>query len=235
MSKKTTQPKNLTNKTPSNFLAQFVLNFVLPIFVLTRLSTPDRLGPVKGLLLALAFPILYELFSVYKRRKINITSVIVIGGILLTGALGLLRVDAFWLAIRRAMPYVLIALVVIISQLIKRPLLQKLLSQILDLKKVEDAARANHSFKKLQTLYVHLTYMVVILCSALAISGFVTTKTVVTSPPLSSAFNNELAQLRIYNIPTVIIPLIVGSFAILLYLFFRLEKITGVDTEKLLK
>ena len=224
-----------SNNNPKNLILQLLLNFVIPIFILTRLSGPQMLGPIKGLLLALAFPIAYELFSIYSRKKVNITSVIVIVGIMITGALGLLQVSSFWLALRRAVPYLFIAAVLIGSQLIKKPIIQKLFDQMLDNKKIDTAAKKQGTIHKIQLLYSRVAYLAAALFLAISLTNFIVTKRVVVSPPKSTAFNQELARLRLLSILSVTVPLLAGSVLLTFYIFLRLEKLTGLTTEELTK
>ena len=224
-----------SNNNPKNLILQLLLNFVIPIFILTRLSGPQMLGPIKGLLLALAFPIAYELFSIYSRKKVNITSVIVIVGIMITGALGLLQVSSFWLALRRAVPYLFIAAVLIGSQLIKKPIIQKLFDQMLDNKKIDTASKKQGTIHKIQLLYSRVAYLAAALFLAISLTNFIVTKRVVVSPPKSTAFNQELARLRLLSILSVTVPLLAGSVLLTFYIFLRLEKLTGLTTEELTK
>ena len=130
---------------------QLITNFVIPIFVLTKLSSNSALGPVKALILAITFPILYEVYNVVTTKKVSATSIIIIIGLLVTGLLGLLRISSFWLAIRRAVPYLFIVCVIVISHFINRSVLMTFLNQVLDLEKVEKIAKTKgltHKLKK---------------------------------------------------------------------------------------
>ena len=69
----------------------------------------------------LTFPVVYELYNVYINKIISLVSVIAIGGIALTGGLSLLNVSPGWLAVRRCVPYVVVALATITSYIFKNP------------------------------------------------------------------------------------------------------------------
>ena len=67
-----------------------LLNIVVPVAVLNKLSEPDRLGPSGALVLALVFPLSYGVWDRIKRRQWNPMSLIGLASILLTGGIGLL-------------------------------------------------------------------------------------------------------------------------------------------------
>lgn len=69
---------------------------MIPALVLSKLSSPDRLGPALSLALALAFPIIYGAMDFFQRKKTNAISILGFFSVLLTGGLSLLKVDGFW-------------------------------------------------------------------------------------------------------------------------------------------
>ena len=56
---------------------------------MAQLSKETRLGPVWGLIVALAFPVSYGIYDFIARKKTNLFSVLGFVGILLSGVLGL--------------------------------------------------------------------------------------------------------------------------------------------------
>lgn len=224
--------KKPTQSTPKFFI-QILTNFVLPIFVLTRLSSEAKLGPVKALIVALFFPILYELYNIVKNKKVSITSVIVIVGLLITGLLGLLHISSFWLAVRRAVPYMFIAVIILGSHSLNRSLMVTFLHKILNLKKIKKAASLKGNTAGLKKLYSLVTYFAALLFITVSVVNFITTRSVVTAPAQSAQFNEQLGVLRIYSLLAVTAPLLVGSVGIMFFLFLRLEKLTGLELDEL--
>ena len=210
---------------------QLLANFVLPIFVLTKLST--TLGPIKALLLALAFPFVFEAYNIVKKRKISLVSVIAIAGLLITGALGMLEVSNFWLAVRRSVVYLFIAVLIIGSEIIKKPLLETFLNQVLDTAKIQKAAQANRTVKQVKLLYRRVSIAGAAVFIAIAAISFTLTRIIVTTVPPSTLYNEETAKLRLYSIPFITIPLILVVVILLVYLFSRLEKLTGLEVDQM--
>ena len=67
------------------------MNIVIPVIILVRFSGEDQLGPVNGLLVALAFPVGYGLYDFIVRRGFNPYSMLGFASVLLTGGIGLLK------------------------------------------------------------------------------------------------------------------------------------------------
>lgn len=227
--------KTPSKQKPSELLLQVVVVFVLPLVILTRLSGEQALGPVKSLLLALSLPVLYELYSVYKRRKVSIISVVAIVGVLVTGALGLLQVSAVWLALRRSILYVFIAAALLISLLVKKPLVSKFAERLLDTAKIEKEAKKRKNQEKIQKLYRQATLWASALFLVVGVSSFIITKKTVVSPPKSAAYNQQYAKLRLYSIAAVTVPVVAGSTLIMLMVLLKLEKLTGLEAERMTK
>ena len=80
--KKTTQKKE-------NPITSIVFNIVIPVVILSKFTTEDKLGPIWGLVLALMFPIGYFLFDYFSRKKTNFISIVGFVSILLTGVIGI--------------------------------------------------------------------------------------------------------------------------------------------------
>ena len=74
-----------------NLLVNLICNVALPALLMAQLSKETRLGPVWGLIVALAFPVSYGIYDFIARKKTNLFSVLGFVGILLSGVLGLLN------------------------------------------------------------------------------------------------------------------------------------------------
>lgn len=219
---------------PSPFL-QFLVNFIIPIIILTRYSSDSQLGPIKGMLLALAFPVAYEMYNVYKRKKFSMLSAIAIGGILVTGAMSLLGLSEGWLALRRSLPYFAVGLAILISMWIKKPLVEKFLPQIIDMEKARDAAKEKKTTSALNNHIKLTTYLFAVTFIGIAVASFVLTRAVITHAAGTTGFNEEYARLRVLALPFNTLPLFVAFISIVMVLFTKIEKLTGLDIEVLVK
>ena len=87
-----------------NLLVNLLFNIAIPSLILAKASTPERLGPVAGLIIALLFPVSYGIWDFVKRRQANFISIIGFASVLLTGGLGLMQVDVYVAAVGAAVP-----------------------------------------------------------------------------------------------------------------------------------
>lgn len=214
---------------------QLLVNVVLPTVVLLGLSNESRLGPARAMILALVFPVIFELYSLSKRRKPSVLSIVSIIGILITGAIILLRLSEDWLAIRRSAIYIIAALALLISMLMKRSLIALALPYVLDMDLVQKKARQNNTQQKLQKRINAVSYILIALLLAIGISSYILTLVVITAPTDTTTFNSEYVRLRVLSIPTATLPLFIGVVALLTYLATAIEKLTGLTTEQLFK
>ncbi len=214
---------------------QLVVSFIIPIIILSRFSNDSSLGPTYSLLLALAFPIAYELYSYKKTKKPSLLSALAIGGILVTGVVTLLGLSEGWLAIRRSIPYIAVGTALLISIFIKRPLLPAVLPSLLDMDRVNEVIVRKHLQSLFNKKLNFIGYMLTALLFLVAVVSYVLTTAIITSQTGSTLFNVEYAKLRLLSILFVTLPLVIGITAISVYLMKVIEKLTGIDVEELLK
>ncbi len=115
-------------KTPSPLL-EIVLTVILPSFALDYLSSPARLGPFNALLVSLLFPVGFMLWCWYTKCRWNIFSIFGLATILLSGGLGLLKLDAVWVAAKESVMPVLLGLAFPLSHRWGKPILDIMIHQ----------------------------------------------------------------------------------------------------------
>ena len=221
---------------PSASLLQLFVTFVIPLVILLRFSKESQLGATNAMLLALAFPVACELYNVVlSHKKPSLLSLLSIGGILVTGLISLLGLSEGWLAIRRSVPYLFGALVILISVWIKHPIVQAALSQMLDMDLINDEAKKAKKTDLLKVLVDRTAYRLSGLLVLVTIASYIMTRIVISAPTQSEAFNQEYAKLRLLSLPIISLPLLIGVVVIVMNLLSKLEKLTGIEGEALLK
>ena len=80
-----------------NLFVSLIFNVALPILILSKLSS--HLGPMRALVVALAFPFFYAIYDFYKRRQANPISILGFVSTLIKGLFAFYRVDGFWFAL----------------------------------------------------------------------------------------------------------------------------------------
>jgi intracellular septation protein A len=117
----------MNNAAKPNPFIELSITLIIPSIILMKLSGPEDLGTVNALLLALTFPFVWGARSLLRERKINVLAVLGLVSILLTGGIGLLQLDTYWLAVKEAVIPGVIGLVMVISAFTSRPLVRLLM------------------------------------------------------------------------------------------------------------
>ena len=121
-------------------MIDLLVSIVIPSVILMKFSEAEALGATNALIIALAFPLGWGLFELIKYRKFNFIALLGLVSVLLTGGIGLLELDAKWLAIKEAAIPGIIGLAVLISAYTPYPLIRTLLynPQVIQIEKIEN-------------------------------------------------------------------------------------------------
>lgn len=214
---------------------QLTIGFVIPTIILLFFSDESRLGPLWSMVLSLAFPVTLELFSFATGRKASLISFFSIIGILLIGVISLLGLSEQWLGVRRAAIYVAGALLVAFIVRFKPVWIDRALGAVLDMSAIRSAAREKSSVAQVERLLRRRMWLFAGLLLVIGAWSYALTLIVMTAPTGSSEFNAEYAQLRLLSLPYVSLPFLVGMVVLLVSTMGRLEKLTGIESDQLLK
>ncbi len=214
-----TQPKK-----QENLLLNIVCNILVPTVVLMKFSSDKYLGPLWGLVVALAFPIGYGVYDLIARRKTNVLSVIGFVSVLLSGGLGLLKAGGIWFAIKDAAVPTVIGAAVLLSLRSKKPLIRELLfnDQIIDVERVNAALDARGERPAFDRLLRDASVWLALAFLGSAILNFALARWILTSPPATPEFNQQLGKMHIMVWPVIVIP----SMIVMMFVFWKL--ITGL-------
>lgn len=213
-----------------------MVTIIIPSIILMKLSGDDKLGPTGALLLALSFPVLYGLYDLIKNGVKNYLAVLGVVSVLLTGSIGLLKLDAQWLAIKEAAIPLCIGLGVLVANFFGFPLIRKLLYNpgIMRVDRVDEAlvARGNQQqfFQRLDKANTFFA------CTFFfsAIANYVLAKMIVKSDSGTEAFNNELGRMTLLSYPVIAIPSMIMMLAIFYYIWRTISKLTDLKLEQVI-
>ena len=222
---------NVKKTRRENPLLNIGLNIALPAIVLMQLSREDRLGPVYGLLLALAFPVGYGLYDFAARRGFNFYSALGFVSVLLTGGIGLLKLPVEWLAIKEAAVPFIAGIAVLVSLRTRYPLIKTIIHQVIAVERVYAALRQRDRVQAYERRLVVATYMVVFGLLVSTVLNYVLARIVVVSEPGSTAFNEELGRMTALSFPVITVPSIIILVIALYYLVNGITKETGMDLQ----
>jgi len=218
-------------------LLSLAINIAIPAVVLMKLSGEDALGPVGGLVVALAFPLAYGVTDFARRRQWNLVSVLGFISVLLTGGIGLLKLDPKWIAVKEAAVPGLIGLAVIGSLKTRFPIVRSLLynEKIIRVDQVEAALAANGNRGAFDRTLVAASWMLAGSFFVSSILNFVLAKILVKSPAGTVEFNAELGRMTALSYPVIVVPSMLIMVATLVYLFRSIRRLTQLDLEQILK
>lgn len=214
-----------------NPLLNIGINIVIPSIILVKLSSEQYLGPVYGILLALAFPLIYGLFDLVKEKKWNFISILGVVSIMLTGGIGLMELPVEWIAVKEAAVPLLIGIAIIASMKTKFPLVQKMLNQIIDVERVNAALQvkqAEASYSKRTNI---ATYIIAASFLVSATLNFILAKIILVSPTGTSEFTAELGRMTALSYPIIALPSTLIMIVAIIILVRDIEKLTGLEME----
>ncbi len=218
-----------------NLLVNLVFNLAIPTLVLSKLSSPDRLGPALALIVALASPLGYGLYDFVRRRKVNLISGIGFISVLLTGGLGLLKVDGLWFAVKEAAVPLVIATFVLASMKTKRPLVRSLIynEQVIDVARVHACLEERQAVPAFERLLQRASYGLAASFLLSAALNFGLARYLLKSPSGTEAFNAELAKMNALSLPLIAVPSTLVTVAVVWWLVSRIEKLTDLKLEEI--
>jgi len=211
------------------------INIIIPALILMKLSSEDRLGPVFGLIVALAFPLTYGILDGVRRRRFNFISALGVVSILLTGGIGLLQLDTKWIAIKEAAVPGVIGLVVVLSMRTRYPIVRSLLynDKIIDVPTVEAALEHHGNRTDFGRRLERASWLVACSFFLSAVLNFVLARIIVTSPAGTVAFNEELGRMTALSYPVIALPSMAVMFVALWYLFRSISRLTHLEFEQI--
>lgn len=213
------------------------MNIAIPAFILMKLSGEQALGPVGGLLVALAFPLGYGAWDFHRRREWNFVSVLGFVSVLLTGGIGLMQLDPKWIAVKEAAVPAVIGIAVMLSLYTRYPIVRTFLynDKIIRVSEVDLALAERGNHAAFDRTLVHASWMLAASFFLSSVLNFVLAKVIVRSPPGTTAFNEELGRMTALSYPVIVIPSMAIMIAALWYLFSRIRRLTGLELEQILK
>ncbi|RYY75157.1 MAG: MFS transporter [Gammaproteobacteria bacterium] len=217
-------------------LINILMNIVIPSLILTKLSGPNYLGPVWGLVVALAFPVSYGLRDFITNRKINFFSGLGIVSVLLTGGIGILKLPTEYYAIKEAAIPGIIGLLVLLSTKTRFPLVKTFIynDTILNVDKIA-AALAEH--KKTELFEKTLRFGSYLIAGSFFMSStlnYILAKIIVMSPAGTEAFNIEVGKMNFYSFPVIAVPSMIIMVGTLMYIFRSIRLLTGLTFEEVI-
>ena len=216
-------------------MIDLLVSIIIPSAILMKLSGADDLGASGALIAALAFPLGWGLFELFRYKKYNFIALLGLISVLLTGGIGLLKLDPQWLAIKEAAVPGLIGIAVLISTYTRYPLIKTLLynPRIINTGKIQQKINEYDNNRAFESRLQNATYWLSATFLFSAVMNYVLAKWIVTSPAGSAAFNEELGQMTLLSYPVIAIPSTIMMMAIFYFLWRTIHGMTGLTLDEI--
>ncbi|MBA1271992.1 VC0807 family protein [Stutzerimonas azotifigens] len=217
-------------------LIDLAVSILIPSLILMKLSGEERLGPDGALLLALAFPLGWGALELIQYRKFNWIALLGLVSVLLTGGIGLLKLDPQWLAIKEATIPGILGIVVLASTRTRYPLIRTMLynPKVLNVDKIHQQLERNGQVEHFETRLQRATYWLSGTFFFSSFMNYVLAKWIVHSPAGSEAFNEELGRMTLLSYPMIAIPSMMMMMGIFYFLWRTIHGLTGLSLEDIM-
>ena len=229
---------------PNNPFIELIFNVVIPTFVMTK-GTKYLGSPAISLLVALAFPLAFLLMDLAKNKKWNVFAIIGLASILFTGGLALFNVPYEWYPVKEAVIPLILGFFVLGSAFSKKPLIEMMILNpaIIDLEKLQGSLNETlermNAFKrhlKISTIYFSLSFSLSsVLNYVLAVRVFVPIASDLAKSVQEQMLNDQIAEMHLKSNLVIVLPCMVATVLVLIYLFHGIKKITGFGMNELMR
>jgi intracellular septation protein A len=217
-------------------LIDLMVSIIIPSVILMKFSGDENLGASVVLIVALAFPLGWGIFELAKYKKLNFIALLGLVSVILTGGIGLLQLDAQWLAVKEAAIPGLIGIAVLVSTYTPYPLIRTLLfnAQVLDVDRIRQKLDESGSNSMFEMRLQNATYLLSGTFLFSSAMNYMLAKWIVTSPAGSTAFNEELGRMTLLSYPVIAIPSTLMMMLIFYYLWRTIRYLTGLRLEEVM-
>jgi len=227
----------MPDTTKPNMLVELLITLIIPSLILMKLSSPEHLGVVNALLLALAFPLFWGTRTLLRDRKLNLFALLGLVSILLTGGIGLLQLDTQWLAVKEAAVPGLIGLAVIISAYTRKPLVRVLLFSpaLMNVERIQQSLHQRDTRDAFEARLRTATWMLGGSFFFSSVMNYFLAIWIVVSPAGTPAFNEELGQMTLLSYPFIALPSTLIMATVLYYLTRTIKELAGLKLSEAIK
>ncbi len=217
-------------------LVDLLVSIVIPSVILMKFSGEENLGATQALVVALAFPISLGLYELIRYRITNYIALLGLVSVLLTGGIGLLKLDSEWLAVKEAAIPAILGIGLMISAHLRYPLIKKILFNpaILNTEKISQILDERGYNEIFETRLLNATYFLSGTFFFSAVMNYLLATWIVTSPSGSAMFNEELGRLTLISYPVIAIPSMLMMMGIFYFLWRSVHNLTGLKLEEVL-
>lgn len=214
-------------------LVDLAVSILIPSVILMKLSGDEKLGATYALILALAFPICWGVYELTTHKHRNYIALLGVISVLLTGGIGLLKLDSQWLAVKEAAVPSVIGLGVLIAHKLGYPIIRKLLlnPNVLNVQKIEEELESRNNRQKFERRLDNANYLLASTFVFSAVMNYLLAKWIVKSDSGTTAFNEELGRMTLLSYPVIAIPSMIMTLGIVYFLWRTISSLTELSFE----
>ena len=205
--------------------------------ILKKLSDESSLGTTGALVLALSLPLAWGIYEFIKNKKVGFVPALGFISILLTGGIGLLKLDSGYIAIKEAAIPLVIGIATLISAKTRFPLVKTFLynDMVIEVDKVSEALEKNQAQSSFEKIMRNATMMLAGSFFLSAILNYGLAKYFITSPSGTAEFNSQLGSMNLWSYPVIVLPSMIVLVFAMFYIFKNIKRITGLNLEEILR
>ena len=220
-----------------NPIVEIVLTVALPSMALDYLSETERLGPVWALVVSMLFPLGFGVWSWLKHSSWNALSALGLITVLLSGGLGLLKLDAFWFAVKESAMPVFLGMAFPLSHRWGKPLINSMIMQpqLVNVRSLNAALEEPEKRARFNTALLGASWHLGLGMVASAVANFFLAMWILGGKePGTPAFVKGVGTLN-WSSTVLIGAMLMGIMMLVMIRFLRqVEGITGLDRDDLL-
>ena len=226
-------------KKPSftNILVEMAICIFIPSMILKKLSDEASLGTTGALVLALSLPLAWGIYEFIKNKKVGFVPALGFISILLTGGIGLLKLDSGYIAIKEAAIPLIIGIATLISAKTRFPLVKTFLynDMVIEVDKVSEALEKNQAQDTFEKIMRNATMMLAGSFFLSATLNYALAKYFITSPSGTAEFNSQLGSMNLWSYPVIVLPSMIVLIFAMFYIFRNIKRITNLSLEEILR
>lgn len=218
-------------------LGDLLLTVVLPSLVLEHLSKPERLGPAWALVAALLLPLGFGVWCFMKKRGLNFFSIFGLVAVIVTGGLGLLKLDPVWFAAKEAAFPVFLGLAFPLSLRWGRPLVSELLlnPQVINVPLIQKALDTPERRLGFDALLRRSSWGMALTMLGSAVANFALAWYLLHGKlPGGEEYTRAIGRLNWVSFIVIGIPLVAATMALLFWMLRGITTLTGLERDDIM-
>ena len=231
-------------------MTNIMVNVLIPVLALTMLSkTGDKfwhIGPLYGMLVAVAFPLCYGIYDLITRKKVNFFSVLGLISVLLTGGLTLFLWEegdrvadnaAILFGIKEACIPIVFGVTILLSHWSETPLVRVFLytPELFDIPRIEKKVKANDRQSDYDKLIFQTTLIMSVSFFISAVANFFLAQHFLQGAGTRELYNAGVGKLTGWGFVVIGVPCMVLWMGALFRLIKGIKSMTGLDTDSIME